>query len=134
MCRLIHWITGENVGYPVVRPTVVHVDDLFHSAHRMIKLGDVIAMRHALEGGLDPNLTNCFGWTLLMLAALHGRSDFVQILMCAGADPARKKCSCRLVVGSAGGLWFTLVAISRDRYSHRMRSNHSLKPTAPFAK
>ena len=65
-------------------------EDQFHSAHRMIKRGDVIAMRHALEGGLDPNLTNCFGWTLLMLAALHGRSDFVQILMCAGADPARK--------------------------------------------
>ena len=68
-------------------------EDQFHSTHRLIKHGDVIAMRHALEGGLDPNLTNRSGWTLLMLAALHGRSDFVQLLVSAGADPARKnKC------------------------------------------
>ena len=31
------------------------------------------------------------------------------------------------IVGSAGGLWFTLVAISRDR---RRRSNQSLERTA----
>ena len=32
-----------------------------------------------------------------------------------------------IVVGSAGGLWFTLVAISRDR---RRRSNHAMERTA----
>jgi hypothetical protein len=32
-----------------------------------------------------------------------------------------------VIVGSAGGLWFTLVAISRDR---RKRSNHAMEPTA----
>jgi hypothetical protein len=32
-----------------------------------------------------------------------------------------------IVVGSAGGLWFTLVAISRDR---RKRSNHPMERTA----
>ena len=31
------------------------------------------------------------------------------------------------IVGSAGGLWFTLVAISRDR---RRRSNHAMERTA----
>jgi hypothetical protein len=31
------------------------------------------------------------------------------------------------IVGSAGGFWFTLVAISRDR---RKRSNHALERTA----
>src|SRR5438067_9665286 len=65
-------------------------EDQFHSAHRLVKRGDLIAMRHALESGLDPNLTNRFGWTLLMLVALHGRSDFAQLLISCGADPARK--------------------------------------------
>jgi ankyrin repeat protein len=65
-------------------------EDQFHSAHRLIKRGDIIAMRHALDAGLDPNLTNRFGWTLLMLAALHGRSDFAELLLSMGADPARK--------------------------------------------
>src|SRR5436309_3380378 len=65
-------------------------EDQFHSAHRLIKRGDLIGMRHALEAGLDPNLTNRFGWTLLMLTALHGRSDFAQLLMSSGADAARK--------------------------------------------
>jgi hypothetical protein len=32
-----------------------------------------------------------------------------------------------IIVGSAGGLWFTLVAISRDR---RRRSNHAMERTA----
>ena len=65
-------------------------EEQFHSARRLIKRGDLIGMRHALEAGLDPNLTNRFGWTLLMLAALHGRSDFAQLLMSCGADSARK--------------------------------------------
>ena len=65
-------------------------EDQFHSAHRLIKRGDIIGMRHALDAGLDPNLTNRFGWTLLMLAALHGRSDFAQLLMSCGADTTRK--------------------------------------------
>jgi uncharacterized protein len=65
-------------------------EDQFHLAHRLIKRGDLIGMRHALKGALDPNLTNRFGWTLLMLAALHGRSDFAQLLISCGADPTRK--------------------------------------------
>jgi ankyrin repeat protein len=65
-------------------------EDSFHSMHRLIKRGDLIGMRHALDAGLNPNLTNRFGWTLLMLAALHGRSDFAQLLISSGADPSTK--------------------------------------------
>ena len=36
-----------------------------------------------------------------------------------------------IFVGSAGGLWFTLVMISRDR---RRRSNQAMKPAAPNSK
>ena len=56
----------------------------------MIKHGDIIAMRHALEAGSDPNLTNRLGWTLLMLTALHNRADFARLLLSSGADPARQ--------------------------------------------
>ena len=56
----------------------------------MIKKGDLLALQHALEAGLDPNLTNRFGWTLVMAATLRGRSDFVQLLLSRGADPARR--------------------------------------------
>lgn len=64
-------------------------EDQFHSAHRLIKRGDLIALRQALEAGLDPNLTNRVDWTLLMLTALH-RSDFALLLMSCGADATRK--------------------------------------------
>ena len=73
----------------LVRSTVARTDQ-FHTAHRLIKRGDLLAMRHALETGLDANLSNRFGWTLLMLAALHGRSDFAELLLASGADPTRR--------------------------------------------
>ena len=68
---------------------MAHADE-FDVIHRLTKRGDIIGMRHALEAGLDPNLTNRFGWTLLMMAALHGRSDFSDLLLSSGADPTRK--------------------------------------------
>lgn len=42
-----------------------------------------------LDAGLDANLTNRFGWTLLMIAALDGRSDMTDLLLTRGADPNR---------------------------------------------
>jgi ankyrin repeat protein len=64
-------------------------DSLFNKVHRLTKKGDIIAIRSLLDEGLDPNLTNRFGWTLLMLAALHGRTDVADLLVSRGADPTK---------------------------------------------
>ena len=61
-------------------------DEKFDGIHRLIKGGDIVALRRELDSGLDPNLKNRFGWSLLMLAALHGRTDLVDLLKQKGAD------------------------------------------------
>ena len=63
--------TGENQEF----------DDL----HHLIKKGDRVKMRAWMSAGGDPNLRNKFGWSLLMLAALRGRTDMVEDLLAAGA-------------------------------------------------
>ena len=66
------------------------LDEKFKAVHRLIKQGDLISIRDLLEHHLDPNLPNKFGWTLLMLAALHGRGDIAQLLIVHGADKSRR--------------------------------------------
>jgi len=58
----------------------------FEQAHRLIKRGDVVGIRHALEAGLYPNLNNRFGWTLLMLTAIQGNMAIAQELFTRGAQ------------------------------------------------
>jgi ankyrin repeat protein len=56
-------------------------------AHRLIKIGDLIALRRALDEGLDPNiLLNRAGWTLLMQAALKGNTSIGSLLISRGAN------------------------------------------------
>jgi uncharacterized protein len=43
-----------------------------------------------MDSGLDPNLQNQYGWTILMLAAMHGKSDMVELILAYGADPSRR--------------------------------------------
>ena len=57
----------------------------FAEAHTVIKKGDLIALRHALDEGLDPNLANQFAWTLLMLAAMQGNTSIAELLVARGA-------------------------------------------------
>ena len=57
----------------------------FEEAHRYIKRGDVVSLRRAIESGLDPNLSNRFSWTLLMLAALQGNPAIGKLLVSGGA-------------------------------------------------
>jgi hypothetical protein len=40
-------------------------------AHRLIKKGDIVS----LCSGMSPDLSNRFSWTLLMLAALEGKTS-----------------------------------------------------------
>jgi hypothetical protein len=42
----------------------------FDEVNRVIKKGDLTRLRNELEGGLNPNLSNRYSWTLLMAAAM----------------------------------------------------------------
>ncbi len=58
----------------------------YRAAQTLIKRGDEPALRAALASGLDPQLTNQNGWTLLMLAAVEGNIAIAQALLDSGAS------------------------------------------------
>ena len=58
----------------------------FTECHRVIKKGDIVSLRRAINSGeVDPNLRNQFSWTLLMLAALEGNTSIGELLLERGA-------------------------------------------------
>ena len=59
----------------------------YRAAQNLIKRGDEPALRAALDAGLDPNLANQNGWTLLMLTAVEGNLPIARLLIEKGADP-----------------------------------------------
>jgi uncharacterized protein len=61
----------------------------FNEAHAAIKKGDVISLRHALDAGMSPELSNQFSWTLLMLATIEGNTAIADLLVSRGADVNR---------------------------------------------
>ena len=60
----------------------------YRGAQNLIKRGDEAGLREALERGLDANLVNQNGWTLLMLAAVEGAVPLGRLLLEHGANPA----------------------------------------------
>jgi ankyrin repeat protein len=58
----------------------------YRAAQTLIKRGDEPALRTALDAGLDPNLTNPNGWSLLMLAAVEGNVELGRLLIEKGAN------------------------------------------------
>jgi uncharacterized protein len=54
--------------------------------HQFLKRGNTSELCEALDGGLDPNLANKYGWTLLMLAAMTGNVDVGRSLITHGAN------------------------------------------------
>ncbi len=58
----------------------------YRAAQKLIKRGDESALRAFLDAGLDPNLANQNGWTLLMLAAIEGDVPIARLLIEKGAD------------------------------------------------
>ena len=58
----------------------------YRAAQNLIKRGDEPALRAALDTGLDANLANQNGWTLLMLAAIEGDVPIGRLLIEKGAD------------------------------------------------
>lgn len=59
----------------------------FIAAHSLIKNRDESSLRVALEAGLNPNLSNHHGWSLLMLAAVEGSVRLGNMLLEYGANP-----------------------------------------------
>jgi uncharacterized protein len=57
----------------------------YRGAQNLIKRGDESSLRQALDTGLDPNLANQNGWTLLMLAAVEGDVSIGRLLIEKGA-------------------------------------------------
>jgi Ankyrin repeats (3 copies) len=57
----------------------------FDQAHRLIKNGDLVSLRHELDAGTSANLVNQFSWTLLMLAAFEGNTTIGKLLISRGA-------------------------------------------------
>ena len=58
----------------------------YRAAQTLIKRDDEPALHAALDTGLDPNLANKNGWTLLMLAALEGSVQLGKLLLGKGAE------------------------------------------------
>ncbi len=59
----------------------------YRGAQNLIKRGDEAGLRAALEHGLEANLVNQNGWSLLMLAAVEGNVPVGRLLLEHGADP-----------------------------------------------
>lgn len=57
----------------------------FDDAHGLIKRGDILSLRHELDGGASPDLSNRFSWTLLMMAAIEGNIPIGELLISRGA-------------------------------------------------
>jgi uncharacterized protein len=55
----------------------------------MARAGEATQLAAYVDAGVDPNLTNQRGDTLVMLAAYHGHADAVRVLVERGADANR---------------------------------------------
>jgi uncharacterized protein len=58
----------------------------FDDARKAVKNGDVLRLRHYLDSGLDPNLSNQYGVTLLMSAARKRNTAIARELINHGAQ------------------------------------------------
>ena len=75
----------------------------YRAAQSLIKRGDEVALQTALDNGLDPNLTNENGWSLLMLAAVEGSIPMGKLLLARGADSGRRNVVTDTAQGIATG-------------------------------
>jgi ankyrin repeat protein len=67
-------------------------DDVIEFATKLFGLareGDAEQLAAYLDAGVDPNLSNHKGDSLMMLAAYHGHAATVSALVARGADPNR---------------------------------------------
>jgi ankyrin repeat protein len=62
----------------------------FDSVSKAIKKGDVLQVRHYLDQGVPADLSNQYGLTLLMCAALEGNTAAGRALILKGAQVDRR--------------------------------------------
>jgi ankyrin repeat protein len=89
----------------------------YRGAQTLIKRGDEAALRSALEQGLDPNLVNQNGWSLLMLAAVEGNVPVGRALLDHGANPtlANNKSETALTLATNRGFDLFTALLSEPR-------------------
>ena len=62
----------------------------FDEASKLINKGDIIRLRKELQNGLSADMANQYSWTLLMIAALKGRTRIGSLLIESGAELDRR--------------------------------------------
>jgi ankyrin repeat protein len=80
----------------------------YRGAQNLIKRGDEAGLREALEHGLDANLVNQNGWSLLMLAAVEGAVPLGRLLLEHGADAALQNNKGQTATSLAGDRGYAL--------------------------
>ena len=73
----------------VDNPPDLQLVTLAHACFDLARAGDTERLAAYIEHGVPVNLTDATGNTLLMLAAHHGHSETVSLLLALGADPDR---------------------------------------------
>ena len=58
----------------------------FDEAHRLVKKEEIASLRHELDAGVSPDLSNQFSGTLLMLSTSEGDTAIGELLISRGAD------------------------------------------------
>lgn len=61
-------------------------DELFDKIEKIVYDNDLNALKNEIEGGVDVNLQNKYGWTLLHISIRRDRRDMVAYLLEKGAD------------------------------------------------
>lgn len=61
-------------------------DELFDKIEKIVYDNDLDALKEQIDSGLDPNLQNKYGWTLLHITIRRDRRDMVAYLLEKGAD------------------------------------------------
>jgi ankyrin repeat protein len=83
---------GQTIGRELGNSVIFGVRNLewgcmtFDEVHRVINRGNLERLRSELDAGLNPNLTNRYSWTILMLAAMEGNTRIGRLLLEKGAD------------------------------------------------
>ena len=102
----------------------------FGEAQKLIKHGDLLSLRHELDEGLSPSLSNEFSWTLLMLAAIEGNTAIGELLVSRGAklDAVNDFGETALSLAACGGhTRFLQILLANGASTDCRPHGHSLK-------